>query len=203
MESECDASDRRPREGSGGTIIDDVSRADWISPCQPTSASRSGDDAARHHRGFTSGVSFTRRPGDTYYRRPPHFAVAPVTDYSMLDTWLPLLCADCSTLRIVCPVLAADFTRCPSLSSLRRWQIALLPPPGARAGSRVTPRHGLLRVQHLELRLAYELLRTRCLAFPVVLGLLLARRFPLPRRSRIAPCPTLDPPCRSTDCSVR
>jgi hypothetical protein len=145
----------------------------------------------------------TPRRAVGFFGSGPHFAVAPVTDYSMLDTWLPLLCADCSALRIVCPVLAADFTRCPSLSSLRRWQIALLPPPGARAGSRVTPRHGLLRVQHLELRLAYELLRTRCLAFPVVLGLLLARRFPLPRRSRIAPCPTLDPPCRSTDCSVR
>jgi len=76
-------------------------------------------------------------------------------------------------------VLLADFTRLSTLSALRRSRIAPLPPPGARAGSRVTPRHGSLRVQHLELWTAYRLLRTRCLAFHVALGLLLARRFPL------------------------
>ena len=76
-------------------------------------------------------------------------------------------------------MLLADFTRLSTLSPLRRLQIAPLPPPGARAGSRVTPRHGSLRVQHLELRTAYELLRIRYLAFHAARGLLLARRFPL------------------------
>jgi hypothetical protein len=95
---------------------------------------------------------------------------------SALD--FPLLHADRSALRIVCPVLATDFTRRRTLNALRRLQIAPLSTPRVRAGSRVTPRHGSLRVQHLELRPAYGLLRTRYPAFRVALGLLLARRFP-------------------------
>ena len=34
-------------------------------------ASRSGENALSHHHGWCSGVSFTRRPGDTYYRNDP------------------------------------------------------------------------------------------------------------------------------------
>jgi len=56
---------------------------------------------------------------------------------STLD--FPLLHADCSALRIVCPVLATDFTRRLALDALRRSQIALLPPPCVRAG-RGSPR---------------------------------------------------------------
>jgi len=66
----------------------------------------------------------------------------------------------------------------------------------------VTPRHGLLRVQHLELRTACRLLRTRYPGVPFQ-----PRIAPLPSRpawlrTRITPLPLLGPPRRSTDCSV-
>jgi hypothetical protein len=69
--------------------------------------------------------------------------------------------------------------------------------------SRVTPCHGLLRVQHLELRPACRLLRTRHLA-----SLRRSRIAPFsppsaPLNPRIAPRAALGSPCRSTDCSVR
>jgi len=57
----------------------------------------------------------------------------------VLDTWRPLLRADCSTLRILRPALAADLTRCPTLNTPRPLRIAPLTTPCARAG------HGSLR----------------------------------------------------------
>jgi len=110
---------------------------------------------------------------------PPHFAVAPVMDCSMLDAWHSLLHADCSALHFVCPVQTTDLTRCSTLSALRLLRIAPRSTPCARAG------HGSLRatdcsvVQHLELCPACGLLRHRDLAFHAALGLLLVRRFPL------------------------
>jgi len=110
---------------------------------------------------------------------PPHFAVAPVTDYSMLDTWLSLLRTDCSALRIVCPVMRPDLTRLASLNAPRRLRIAPLPTPCAHAD------RGSLRVtdcsviQHLELCTACGLLRTRYLVLRAALGLLLARHLAL------------------------
>jgi len=110
---------------------------------------------------------------------PPHFAVAPVTDYSVLDTWLSLLRTDCSALRIVRPVLRPDLTRLASLSALRRLRITPLPTHYARAV------HGSPRatdcsvVQHLELCTACGLLRTRYLALLAALRLLLIRHLTL------------------------
>jgi len=115
----------------------------------------------------------------------------------MLDTWLSLLPADCSTFRIVHPVLVTDLTRCSTLSVQHRLRIAPLSTPYARAV------HGLLRVQHSELLTGYGLLRIRRWLLRAALGLLLVRRLAPLYRSRIAPCPILDAPCRSTDCSVR
>jgi hypothetical protein len=164
---------------------------------------------------MTKMVGFWQRVPRTLRSRRSQITPCSTLDFSLLH-------ADRSALHIVSPVLLADFTRRSTLSPLRRLQIAPLPPPGACAGSRVTPRHGLLRVQHLELCTAYRLLCTRYSAFHVALGLLLARRFPLraargllrvrrltlhaglriapyadtlrPRiESRIAPCSTLSP----------
>jgi len=110
---------------------------------------------------------------------PPHFAVAPVTDYSMLDAWRSLHRADRSALHIARPVLPTDLTRCSTLSALRLLRIAPRSTRCARAG------HGSLRatdcsaVQHLELCPACGLLRTRHLAFRATPGLLLVRRLPL------------------------
>jgi hypothetical protein len=111
--------------------------------------------------------------------RFPHFAVAPVTDYSMLDAWHSLLRTNRSALRIVRPVLPTDLTRCSTLSAAPLLRIAPRSTRCARAG------HGSLRatdysvVQHLELCPACGLLRTRHLAFRASLGLLRARRLPL------------------------
>jgi len=44
---------------------------DYRSKRSTGSASRSGQNASTHHRGLRSGVSFTWRPGDTYYRNDP------------------------------------------------------------------------------------------------------------------------------------
>jgi len=110
---------------------------------------------------------------------PPHFAVAPVTDYSMLDAWLSLLHADCSALYIVRPVPVTDLTRCSTLSALLLPRIAPRLILCARAGRGSLRATDCSVVQHLELCTACGLLRTRYLAFRVVLGLLLARRFPL------------------------
>jgi hypothetical protein len=124
---------------------------------------------------------------------PPRLAGAPVTDYSVLDTWRPRLRVDCSTLHIVRPALAADLTRWPTLSALRRPRIA---PPSAQyaraahGSLRATdfsvvstwnsaprtdcsvPRHlmrlassGLLQSPRLASRIACGLLRSRYLAF--------------------------------------
>jgi len=54
-----------------------------------------------------------------------------------------------------------------------------------------------------ELFTGYGLLRIRRWLLRAVLGLLLVRRLAPLYRSRIAPRPILDAPCRSTDCSVR
>jgi len=70
---------------------------------------------------------------------PPHFAVAPVTDCSVLDTWRPLLRTDCSALHILRPALATDLTRCPTLHAQHCSRIAPLTTLCARAG------HGSLR----------------------------------------------------------
>jgi len=110
---------------------------------------------------------------------PPRFAVAPVTDYSMLDAWRSPLHTDCSAFHFVRPVQTTDLTRRSTLSALRLPRIAPRSTQCARAG------HGSLRatdcsvVQHLELCTACGLLRPRYLAFHAALGLLLARRFPL------------------------
>jgi len=109
---------------------------------------------------------------------PPHFAVAPVTDYSMLDAWHSPLHTDCSALRLVCPAETTDLTRCSPLSAPRLPQIAPRSSPYARAG-RGSPRAtDCSVVQHLELCPACGLLRLRWLAFHAALGLLLAHRFP-------------------------
>jgi len=110
---------------------------------------------------------------------PPHFAVAPVTNYSVLDAWLSLLHTNCSALHIVRPVPATDLTRCSTLNAPLLPRIAPRSILCARAG------RGSLRdtdcsvVQHLELCTACGLLRTRYLAFHTALGSLLTRRFPL------------------------
>jgi len=55
---------------------------------------------------------------------PRTLRFAPVTDYSMFDTWRSLLYADCSVFHITRPVLLTDLTRHPTLSPLRRSRIA-------------------------------------------------------------------------------
>jgi len=72
--------------------------------------------------------------------RPPHFAGAPITDYSALDTWLSQLPANCSALRFVCPAPDTDLTRRLLLDARCCLQIAPLAALCARAG------HGSLRV---------------------------------------------------------
>jgi len=109
---------------------------------------------------------------------PPHFAVAPVTDYSMLDALRSPLRSDCSALRFLRPVPASDLTRRPTLSTPRLVQIA----PHSTLCARAV--HGSPRatdcsvVQHLELCPACGSLRPRWLTFHDALGLLLAHRFP-------------------------
>jgi len=118
---------------------------------------------------------------------PPHFAVAPVTDCSVLDTWLSPLPADCSAFHFSPPRAAHRFD-----SARNTWRLASLADCSALDSlrlccRRITPPHGLLRVQHLELLPAYGLLRTRCLY-----------------SSPLADCSALDPlhftPC--SDCSA-
>ncbi len=111
---------------------------------------------------------------------PARFALAPVTDYSVIDAWRPRLRADCSALGFPRPALDTDLTRRPTLNALRLPRIAPRLTPCAHAD------RGSLRVtdcsviQHFgELRPACGLLRPRCMAFRALLGLLLARRLPL------------------------
>jgi len=108
---------------------------------------------------------------------PPHFAVAPVTDYSMLDAWRSRLHTDCSALHFVRPVQTTDLTRCSTLSALRLPRIAPRSIPCARAGHGSPRATNCSVVQHLELCPDCELLRPRDLAFHAAFGLLLARRF--------------------------
>jgi len=103
---------------------------------------------------------------------PPRFAVAPVRDCSLLDTWLRLLPADCSALHILTPCIARRFD-----SAFNAWRLATPADCSALVTvrpcwSRVTPCHGLLRVQHLELCPVHGLLRTRYLASCAAPGLL-------------------------------
>jgi len=155
-------------------------------------------------------IGFTSRWGSACIPRVftpvetgPHFAVAPVVDYSTLDTWHSLLRTDCSALHIVCPELVTDLTRCPTLGALRRLRIAPLSMPCARAD------HGSLRatdcsvVQHLELRPAHGLLRTRHLVLLAPRGLLRSWRLAPYAACRLLCTRYLAFPCRSTDRSVR
>jgi len=97
----------------------------------------------------------------------------------VLDTWLSLLRTDCSALRIVRPVLRPDLTRLAPLSALCRLRIAPLSTHCARA-VRGSPRSTDYSVaQHLELRTACGLLRTRYLVFLAALGFLLVRHLTL------------------------
>jgi hypothetical protein len=147
---------------------------------------------------------------------PPHFAVAPVTNYSVLDAWLSQLHADCSALHVVRPVPVTDLTRCSTLSALCLLRIAPHSILCARAGRGSLRATDCSVVQHLELCTACGLLRTRYLAFRAVFGLLRTRRFPLcaahrllrARRLalhaglRIAPYADILRPVLLTDCSM-
>jgi hypothetical protein len=133
---------------------------------------------------------------------PPHFAVAPVTDYSMLDTWQSLLHADCSATHIARPVLSTDLTRC---STLTRFA------PSADCSALDTPRpcwpqialcYGLLRSSALRTLPRLRIAPHSTLSFPRRSRIAPSSTPSALRRSRIAPCSTLGPPCRSTDCSV-
>jgi hypothetical protein len=125
---------------------------------------------------------------------PPHFAVAPVTDYSVLDSWRSSLPADCSAFRTSRPALATDLTRRPTLNALRRTRIAPHSTLDARAGRRSLRATDRSVVQHLELRPACGLLRTRHLSGPHRLWIApLSAACTLPR-SRIAPRSALDAP---------
>jgi len=65
---------------------------------------------------------------------PLRFAIAPVRNCFLLDTWLRLLPADCSALGIFCPTPLADLTRLSALDALRFLRIAPHSTPCARAG---------------------------------------------------------------------
>jgi hypothetical protein len=105
---------------------------------------------------------------------PPHVAVAPVTDYSVLDPWRSSLPADCSAFRTSRPALATDLTRRPTLNALPRARIAPCPAHCARA-ARGSPRAtDRSVVQH----------------------------FGTPPRLRIAPHPTLGCFLPCADCSA-
>jgi len=126
---------------------------------------------------------------------PPRFAVAPVADYSALDTWRSLLHVDCSAFRTVRPVLVTDLTRCSTLSALRRSRIAprstfapvLRTDCSAFSTQSFRAVYGLLRTRHLTFRAAHGLLRARLFPLCTAHGLLRARSLTLREGQRIAP----------------
>jgi len=118
----------------------------------------------------------------------PRFAVAPVTDYSALDTWLFPPSTDCSALSFHRPVAATDLTRRLVLNALRSPRIAPL------AALCVRVAHGLLRAQHLR-----ALPRFRIAPFPTLCARSRSQIAPrsIPRTPRllwIAPSLALDAP---------
>ena len=52
-----------------GTIIDDANKYTKVHSWHRPHAQET--TLLGHHRGFTSGVSFFRRPGETYYKNDP------------------------------------------------------------------------------------------------------------------------------------
>jgi hypothetical protein len=124
---------------------------------------------------------------------PARLAGAPVTDYSVLDTWRPLLHADCSALRIGHPKLVTDLTRRPTLDALRPLRIAPLATPCARAG------HGSLRARITPCSALGTLHRIRIAPHSTLSAPRRSRRPPLATpctlyQPRIAPCPVVGPP---------
>jgi hypothetical protein len=128
--------------------------------------------------GFWRGVGFL----------PPRLAVAPVTDYSVLDTWLFSPPADCSTFNFHRPAPATDLTRPLALHALRSLWIA------PRSALYVRVDHRLLRVQHLRASS-----RLRIAPSPILCASCRSQIAPrstccTPRRSWIAPMLALDAP---------
>jgi len=132
---------------------------------------------------------------------PPHFAVAPFTDYSMLDTCRALLHADCSALHIARPALVTDLTRRPTLDALCLLRIAPLATQCARAG------HGSLRARIAPCSALGTPPRSRIAPYSTLSALRPARIAPRLTLCtlcllRISPLSAFSPPCRSTDFSV-
>jgi len=118
----------------------------------------------------------------------PRLAVAPVTDYSVLDTWLFSPPADCSTFNFHRPAPATDLTRPLALHALRSLWIA------PRSALYVRVDHRLLRVQHLRASS-----RLRIAPSPILCASCRSQIAPrstccTPRRSWIAPMLALDAP---------
>jgi len=87
---------------------------------------------------------------------PPHFAVAPFTDYSALDAWLSPPHTGCPAFCFVHPTPLTDLTRRTGFDAPLQLRIAPLPSPCARAGpgspqARIAPRSALGTLHRLRI----------------------------------------------------